>query len=78
MRGHLVGEPDMILMMGRQYRCQNKKCAAEIEVKKGSIEGSNPTCCCGTKMKQIYEKPAFRILDKDHELARRFFAKEAR
>lgn len=69
----------MILKTGRQYRCQNKKCAAEMEVTKESVEGgSNPTCCCGTEMKQIYEKPVFKILDKDHELARRFFAKEAR
>lgn len=59
----------MMMRNGQLYRCQNPACAAEIEVKKCSIEGHlNPRCCCGAEMKKPYAKPALRTLDKGSEV----------
>ena len=56
----------MMMRSGQWYRCQNQECAADIEVKKDSIDGqSNPRCCCGAEMKKHYAKPVLRTLDKD-------------
>lgn len=54
------------MQRGQRYRCQNRKCAAEIEVSKDSIEGrSNPRCCCGGEMKKPYAKPVLITTAKD-------------
>jgi len=56
----------MILKKGQRYRCQNRECAAEIEVTRDSVEGpSTPRCCCGAAMKKPYTEPVLRMLDKD-------------
>lgn len=64
----------MVLKKGQRYRCQNRECAAEIEVTKDSVEGaSNPKCCCGAEMKKVYSKPVLRTLDKDDAVIRELF-----
>lgn len=56
----------MKIQSGQLYRCVNRECASEIEVKKDSIEGeSSLRCCCGSEMKKPYTKPVLRTLDKD-------------
>ncbi len=65
----------MILRKGQRYRCQNRECAAEIEVAKNSVEGaSNPKCCCGAEMKKVYSKPVLRTFDKDDLVIKELFA----
>jgi hypothetical protein len=63
--------------MGRpvQFICQSSVCRrrCEMEVPAGS-EGaqiSNPRCTCGSEMKRVYSKPAFRVISKA-EAAMRF------
>ena len=59
----------MILQKGQRYRCQNRECAAEIEVTKGSIEGEfNVRCCCGWEMKKPYNRPVLANRGADREV----------
>jgi len=59
----------MTLQMGQRYRCQNRECAAEIQVRKDSIEGEfNVRCCCGSEMKKPYSPPVLRNRDADREV----------
>jgi hypothetical protein len=52
----------MIMLKEQVYRCQNKRCGAEIVIAKESIEGdSTPTCCCGAQMKKPYTKPTLTL-----------------
>lgn len=61
----LLGGPSM-MRSGHRYRCQNRECAAEIEVTKDSMEGRpNPRCFCGAEMKMPYTKPILKTLDKN-------------
>lgn len=64
----------MILQKGQRYRCQNRECAAEIEVTKNSVEGAwNPKCCCGAEMKKPYSKPVLRTFHKDDAVMEEVF-----
>jgi hypothetical protein len=54
-----------------QFVCQSSSCRRQVvvEVPPGSATGlvSNPRCTCGSEMKRVYSKPAFRILSKEVE-----------
>ena len=68
----------MILQKGQRYRCQNRKCSAEIEVAKGSIEGEfNVRCCCGSEMKKPYSQPVLTNRDADREVLAPLFGTRA-
>jgi len=59
----------MILLEAQRYRSQNRKCAAEIQVTKDSIEGEfYVRCCCGSEMKKPYSQPVLRNRDADREV----------
>jgi hypothetical protein len=59
----------MILLKGQRYRCQNRECAAEIQVTKDSIEAEfNVRCCCGSEMKKPYSRPVLTNRDADREV----------
>ena len=64
----------MLLQKGEIYRCQNRMCAAEIEIKRPSIEGhSAVTCCCGNIMKKPYSAPQLRIYAADSPILKTQF-----
>ena len=59
----------MILLEAQRYRCQNRECAAEIEVTIGSVEGEfHVTCCCGSEMKKPYSQPVLANRGADREV----------
>ena len=59
----------MILQKGQRYRCQNRECAAQIEVKRSSIEGEfKVRCGCGSEMKKPYSPPVLANRDADREV----------
>jgi hypothetical protein len=67
----------MILRKGQQFRCQNRRCRAEIEVTRDSMEGeSNPRCCCGAEMKKLWTTPVVSRLEETPEVAH-LFGREA-
>jgi hypothetical protein len=69
----------MMMRSGQRYRCENRECAAEIEVKEDSLEGHlNPRCCCGAEMKKPYTKPVLRTLDRDPAVAANIWSAEDR
>lgn len=47
----------MALRKGEIYRCQDERCACEIQVTRGAAEGGGgthlPRCCCGKDMKKV-------------------------
>jgi len=66
----------MILLTGQRYRCQKRKCAAEIQVTKDSTEGEfNVRCCCGSEMKKPYSQPVLTNRDADREVLAPVFGK---
>jgi hypothetical protein len=68
----------MMMRKGQRFRCQNRKCAAEIEVTKDSIEGkSRITCCCGAVMKKPYGKPVLEKRDADGPILAKHFSRGA-
>jgi hypothetical protein len=52
-----------------QFVCQSSSCRRQVvvEARAGGATGqvSNPGCTCGSEMKRVYSKPAFRILSKE-------------
>jgi hypothetical protein len=64
-----TSEVRVVMIEGQVYRCQNRDCACEIRVLRGSIEAAaNPRCCCGTEMKKPYRKPMLRTLNSEMEV----------
>jgi hypothetical protein len=68
----------MVLEKGQRYRCQNRDCAAEIEVTKDSVEGDlGLRCCCGSEMKKRYSPPVLSNRDADREILAPLFRTKA-
>lgn len=54
----------MLMQSGETWLCSNPACQGSVVVKPGTyIEGSNPRCSCGARMKKKYTSPVFRYLD---------------
>lgn len=54
----------MFMKTGERWHCINPGCGCEIIVQSsGKIEGTNPICACGAKLKKKYAPPAFMYLD---------------
>jgi hypothetical protein len=67
----------MIMLRGQRYRCQDRECRAEMEVKEDSIEGgTNPRCWCGAEMKKRYGPPVLRSRDTDGAVLADHFRKK--
>ena len=49
-----------------RFVCQSATCRREatLQPSNGTGQISNPQCTCGSEMKKIYTKPAFRELSK--------------
>jgi hypothetical protein len=52
----------MRLERGQLWRCSDRVCGAEVQVKEPSAnaDGCNPRCSCGKIMKMPYCKPQLR------------------
>jgi hypothetical protein len=54
----------MIMKSGERWTCSHPACQCAVLVEgSGEIEGSNPQCACGSKMKKVYSPVVFRYLD---------------
>lgn len=51
----------MKMRKGEKWICSNPACRSEFVVATGSApeNGVNPRCCCGFKMKKVYNVPGF-------------------
>jgi hypothetical protein len=49
-----------------RFVCQSSACRREIALQPGNGTGqiSRPRCACGSEMKKVYSKPAFRKLSR--------------
>jgi len=49
-----------------RFVCQSATCRREVTLQPSNGTGqiSNPRCTCGSEMKKVYTKPAFRELSK--------------
>jgi hypothetical protein len=53
-----------------RFVCQSATCRREVTLQPSNGAGqiSNPQCTCGSEMKKVYSKPAFRELLKTEAL----------
>jgi hypothetical protein len=49
----------MKMLKGEKWVCLNATCRSEfvVTVASGPDDGTNPMCCCGSKMKKVYSAP---------------------
>lgn len=60
----------MIMREGERWICSNPTCRCEVDVviaSKGT-DGTNPKCCCGSRMRKVYRAPSFRRIHNQGEL----------
>jgi hypothetical protein len=60
----------MTMREGERWICSNPACRCEIEVVIASngADGTNPKCCCGSRMRKDYHAPSFRRIRNQDEL----------
>jgi hypothetical protein len=68
----------MMMQKGQQFRCQNRECAAEIEVTRDSTEGeSRIGCSYGVLMKKPYTEPVLSLYDVAVSIPTKYFTQRA-
>jgi len=60
----------MIMREGERWICSNPACRCEVDVviASKSADGTNPKCCCGSRMRKPYRAPSFRPIGNQDEL----------
>jgi hypothetical protein len=60
----------MMMREGDRWICSNPACRCEIEVVTAakSADGTNPNCCCGSRMRKAYHAPSFRRIRNQDDL----------
>jgi hypothetical protein len=60
----------MIMREGERWICSNPACRCEVDVviASKSADGTNPKCCCGSRMRKLYRAPSFRQIGNQDEL----------
>jgi hypothetical protein len=59
----------MIMREGERWICSSPACRSEIEVVIAfkTADGTNPKCCCGSRMRKAYDAPSFRKIPNQDE-----------
>jgi len=60
----------MTMREGERWICSNPKCRCEIHVaiSAGTVDGTNPQCSCGCRMRKAYTAPILRLIHFPDEL----------